>query len=345
MKRMSKKRIQLMQDAKMRSIRRRNRVAYALRVQRRKIPNNLSVPSLFRQNSYLTTAKIPIEFSITNIETSLKFLNDTFASVQEQNISTIHFDLSGVVHIDMMAICWLLSLINKIAFYQVYCFGNFPSNQVANDFVRDSGFLNVMKSNFARASDKTFDNQIYMIGKNNVDAVRLSKSVKESMAYLLGNEDHYPPVYNNMVEICANSVEHANKQVPDKNWLVSISYDSDTVTYILTDTGKGILTTLKRKMKELFDDVIHFKKDTEVLKGIFQGLYQSQTGEINRHKGLPEVYESFTEGWISNLQVLTNCVLYNFETGQKQILTNEFKGVMISWTLSKQNIEKWKESL
>lgn len=40
MKRMSKKRIQFMQDANMRSIRRRNRVAYVLRVQRRKIPNN-----------------------------------------------------------------------------------------------------------------------------------------------------------------------------------------------------------------------------------------------------------------------------------------------------------------
>lgn len=334
-----------MQDANMRSIRRRNRVAHAHRVQGKRVPNNSSIPSLFRQNSYITTVKLPDEFSVTNIEISLKFVNDTFASVQEQNISTIRFDLSGVIQIDMMAICWLLSLINKIASYQVDCFGNFPDNQDTLDFVKQSGFLDVMKSKLNRASQKSFQNQMYMIGKGNVDSVRLAQSVKENVLFLMGEEDHYPPVYNNLVEICANSVEHANKTPYDKNWLVSISYSQDKVLYILTDTGLGILSTLKRKMSDLFNDVIHFKQDTEVLKGLFEGLYQSQTGEINRHKGLPEIYESFTEGWISNLQVLTNCVLYDFENQQKEILKNEFKGVMISWTLTKHNIEKWKKSL
>ena len=339
------------QSADIRSIRRRHRIVHSRRNIHHHSISKSAVTALYtsnrnlaRQNYYIDT-KLPDSFDVTNIEMSLKFINDTFFFVQKQNVSSIHFDLSDVVKIDMRAICWLLSLINKLSSYNVYCFGNFPDDQDTLDFVKQSGFLDVMKSKLNRASQKSFQNQMYMIGKGNVDSVRLAQSVKENVLFLMGEEDHYPPVYNNLVEICANSVEHANKTPYDKNWLVSISYSQDQVLYILTDTGLGILSTLKRKMSDLFNDVIHFKQDTEVLKGLFEGLYQSQTGEINRHKGLPEVYESFTEGWISNLQVLTNCVLYDFENQQKEILKNEFKGVMISWTLTKQNIEKWKKSL
>lgn len=336
----------------MRGIRRRNNI-----VRLRNIRNN-NISALYTKNNYqlnknktyqrrndFVAAKLPDQFEISNIEKSLNFINETFAKVKKLKVSSIHFDLSDVINIDMMAICWLLSLINKLSTSCVNCFGNFPKDIDAMEFVKESGFLNVISSNMARASRKNFQNQMYMIGKGSIDPTKLARSVKESVLYLFGEEEHYPPVYNNLVEICANSVEHANETSYDKNWLVSISYSDDKVQYILTDTGKGILSTLKRKKSELFADVLHFKQDTEMLKGVFEGAYLSQTGEINRHKGLPEVYESFIEGWISNLQVITNCVLYNFETKQKRILTNEFKGVMISWTLSKQNIEKWKRSL
>lgn len=352
MKLISKKRIQLRQNAIMRGIRRRHRIVRSRNMQNNSISasyirNNYktSKNKNYQQRRYFVTAKLPDQFEILNIEKSLEFINEAFVTAQKQNALSIQFDLSNVTRIDMMAICWLLSLINKLSTNGVNCYGNFPNDLDAMEFVKESGFLNVMKSNLARASQKNFQNQMYMIGKGHINPTKLARSVKESFSYLIGEEEHYPPVYDNLIEICANSVEHANITPYDKNWLVSISYNQDKVCFILTDTGKGILSTLKRKKAELFTDIVHFKQDTEMLRGVFEGAYQSQTGEINRHKGLPEVYESFTEGWISDLQVITNCVLYNFETKQKRILTNEFKGVMISWTLSKQNIEKWKRSL
>lgn len=352
MKLISKKRIQLRQNAIMRGIRRRHRIVRSRNMRNNSISvsyirNNYktSKNKNYQQRRYFVTAKLPDQFEILNIEKSLEFINETFVTAQKQNALSIQFDLSNVTRIDMVAICWLLSLINKLSTNGVNCYGNFPNDLDTMEFVKESGFLNVMKSNLARASQKNFQNQMYMIGKGHIDPTKLARSVKESFSYLIGEEEHYPPVYDNLIEICANSVEHANITPYDKNWLVSISYNQDKVCFILTDTGKGILSTLKRKKAELFADIVHFKQDTEMLRGVFEGAYQSQTGEINRHKGLPEVYESFTEGWISDLQVITNCVLYNFETKQKRILTNEFKGVMISWTLSKQNIEKWKRSL
>lgn len=59
-----------------------------------------------------------------------------------------------------------------------------------------------------------------------------------------------------MLEICANSVEHGNVFVQDKNWLVSISFSDNYAKFVLMDTGEGILKTLKRKTRELFADLL-----------------------------------------------------------------------------------------
>ena len=75
-----------------------------------------------------------------------------------------------------------------------------------------------MKSNVKRPSKKRLENRIFMIGKESVDSHRIGKAVKESMSFITGQEECYPPVYDDMLEISANSVEHANKKTQDKNW-------------------------------------------------------------------------------------------------------------------------------
>jgi hypothetical protein len=184
-----------------------------------------------------------------------------------------------------------------------------------------------------------------MVGKNEVESDRINNSVKKCMKQLLGHEEYYPPVYENMIEICANSVEHANDNDVDKNWLVSISFESrDVMRFILTDTGEGILKTLIKKKGDMFYDLINARKDFDVLRRVFEGEYKSRTGEINRHKGLPEVYENYKNGFISNLKILTNGVVYDFDTNDNIKLINEFMGVMITWTVSKKNYEIWRKS-
>lgn len=58
----------------------------------------------------------------------------------------------------------------------------------------------------------------------------------------------------------------------------------------------------------MFRDTIFFKKDDNVLLSVFNKEYQSRTGEINRHKGLPNVMDAFKDGYIGELKVLTNYV-------------------------------------
>ena len=66
---------------------------------------------------------------------------------------------------------------------------------------------------------------------------------------------------------------------------------------------------------------------------------------MNRHKGLPIIYESFTEGYISDLQVLTNEVFYNFTDNSYRIFKKGFKGVLYSWSITIDNYNNWIKSL
>ena len=278
------------------------------------------------------------------MEESLFFINRTFKKAKNGPFRSIFFIMDEVERIDIFTICLLLSLINKLAGKKIHCWGNYPIlPRVKKDFI-ESGFMDVMKSTINADSQRRFKNHMYMIGKQCVDGRKIGESIKEVMEYITDVPQHYAPVYDDILEICANSVEHTNEKMDEKNWLVSISYEVDSVHFVLTDTGAGILNTLHKKKVEMFKDSILFKKDYQVLEGVFNKAYQSQTGEINRHKGLPNVLESFKDGYIDNLVVLTNCVWYNFSANEYSVLKNEFKGSMFSWTLSKKNIEKWIQS-
>ena len=78
-------------------------------------------------------------------------------------------------------------------------------------------------------------------------------------------------------EMCANSIEHANSDKRKKNWLFAVYYDVDKVIFTMTDIGEGILSTLKKKAVQLFQDAISFKDEVLTLDGIFDKKYQSST--------------------------------------------------------------------
>lgn len=322
-------------------------------VKKRNVLRN-NLPKLYREKKKKTRPLnfgwemtfLPANFTFKNLESVLGYINKTYQLSRRDGVKKIWMSMTGIANIDIFTICLLLAQINKLGSRGVKCYGNYPDDPLRRRFVLESGFLKVMRSNVKMSNDVRYENQMYMVGKDEVESDRINNSVKKCMKQLLGHEEYYPPVYENMIEICANSVEHANMKNVDKNWLVSISKESsDEMRFILTDTGEGILKTLMKKRGEMFSDIVNARKDYDVLKRVFHREYQSRTGEINRHKGLPEVYESYKEGFISKLMVLTNGVLFDFESDKNIKLKNEFMGVMITWTLSIKNIEIWKKSL
>ena len=341
--------IRLKQESDMRKIRRQKRIKKTLHKRRvyrqlRRMTENIQKPRQGPQGLKTYEAIAPSRFNISNIDELIKFLQETESFCKRHKVNFLKVNLDNVVSIDMYAISLMLSMLNKLSCRNIRYWGTYPSDIQCRQYIIDSGFLDIVKTNIKKPEDRQKGNQIYMVGKDCVDSNRIGKSVRESMTHLVGTPTIYPPVYDNMCEVSANSVEHANEHMKEKNWLVSISIEGDKIHFILTDTGLGILATLRKKTSQKIKDMFH-KSEADVLRDVFKKLYQSITGEINRHKGLPIIYESFEEGFISDLQVLTNKVLLDFETKQSISLSRGFNGVLFSWTVSLNNYNKWMNSL
>lgn len=339
------KNLRIRQIAIMRKLRRLNRIRKRHnKMWKKKNPSSKQESyDPFRPHPYEAIA--PKDFSITNIEGVLTFINQTEKACKRgSRITFLKINLDSVKIIDSYALSLLLSLLNKISCLNIRYWGTYPSDPSAKEFILESGFLDLVKTNIKKPSNKRVGNQIYMVGKDYVDSHRIGTAVRESMQFITGRIEPYSPVYDDLLEISANSVEHANINKSDKNWLVLISLENSKIHYVVTDTGAGILTTLKKKATQQLRDTF-LKSDAEVLRDVFMKLYQSITGEINRHKGLPIILESFTDGFISDLQVMTNKVYYNFETDTPRVLKRGFNGVMYSWTVSLVNYNNWLNSL
>lgn len=342
-KRPSLRQIQLKQKSNVRKIKRRKIVALKKRIYKKSIIRDKRVTTVdVDTGTRHFFATPPSVFSLDNLEESLLFINTVSKGVtKDKTIKKIFFDLSHISDIDYVGICLMLSLSNKLVGSGLSTHGNYPIYSKPRDFILESGFCELVKTNVRRLHRNVSKNMLYMLGGKSVDNRRIGESIKEAVFRLTGHREHYAPVYENMLEICANSVEHGNELIKDKNWLVSVSFKDDVALFVLMDTGDGILRTLKKKAKELFIDMITFKSDGAVLNDVFNKKYQSATGEINRHKGLPNILASQIDGYIDDLVVLTNNVRYDFKMNQYIKLKHEYKGTAIIWKLTKNNIEKY----
>ena len=343
MKKGSLAHIRLKQESIMRKRRRRKRI---IKNRNKRVKKHERVNRTKNNNPYNAPyeAFAPSDFSINNIDGIVSFLVKTDNVCRKNKVKILKVNLDNVTRIDAYAISLMLSLLNRLSCRRINYWGTYPDDEYCKQYIINSGFLDVMKTNIKRPSNRRTGSQIFMIGKDSVDSHRIGRAVRESMVYLTGKEEPYPPVYDDMLEVSANSVEHANSNAIEKNWLVSITLEQGKIHFVLTDTGQGILATLKKKATQQLKDAF-LKSDADVLRDVFMKLYQSITGEKNRHKGLPIILESLTDGFISDLQVLTNKVLYNFGTNTPVQLKKGYNGVLYSWTISIENYNNWKNSL
>ncbi len=337
------------------SQRRKKRRNAKMKKKQKLIPSSIvKVPRSFRRkmmrDELKNSRRVKLEKTLPTIfsyeedkESVLRFLNEAFHHykalknrVQEKRYN---YDLAAVTSIDITAICLFLSLINKINANGIGSRGNYPINNDARQVLVDSGFSDLMQSAYKPLRTKKYKNQLYIVGSKRVDNKKIGQSVKEAVGYLIGEERHFQPIYTMLIEICSNSVEHANKKEKDKNWIVSVSYEADRVNFIVVDTGEGIMRTIQKKLPEMFIDT--FRSDGEILEDLLNKGYQSRTREINRHKGLPKIKENYDAGYVDNMKILTNKVWYDMASKTYEKTNNEYFGVLYSWSFTKENYKKW----
>lgn len=294
------------------------------------------------QNSLpLETFVVPETFNLYSIpEEVIKFINNTKEYAKALNYKCrIQFDLSNVVNIDNGGIGMLLSLINYLSKHKVSSFGNIPTNEDTRLIFEESGFFEHVRT---LQGKKSKSNDVFIVqsgSSTNVSVISLES--RKIMKHLTGIEGSYKPVYSLIGEIISNSVEHANTHRQDKNWLLSVHYEPTKVKIMVLDIGLGILSTLKRKIHQKLKDLTALASDVQTLFNLFDKKYQSSTFESNRNKGLPKIKLCYDCNYISNLNVLTNNVLLDFNDVRSKRLNVNFQGTYYYWEITSKNIETW----
>lgn len=303
----------------------------------------------FQHNSYSRgrtyvkpreTANFSSDFRIIeNTETVIRELNHVLTCRgKRQEETLLYLNIARVISFDLGSLTCLLSTLRFTKNY----IGNEPSNAACKKYFEESGFLDWMRSIDGRKFPKSNSNNlIFEKGVDKTSNARVGREIRKAIKYLTGKENTFPPVYSIIQEICPNSIEHANVNNKDRNWLMGIRYEFDKVCFAMVDKGQGILRTLKRKPSQVIGDT--FSDDVNILLRAFGKKYQSASDDDNRNKGLPRIKSVCDEGLVNNMTVITNSTMLNLSDSSKsKRLGAEFAGTFYYWEITNENYYRWK---
>lgn len=285
----------------------------------------------------------PVDFRlIENTNEVLNFFTQLRGTEFLNNIETeqhIEISLSRISHIDYGTISILVAISDDMWVNRIVLKTDFPECNICKKFLLDSGFLDHFVDQFGRKFPKfAKSNMVYFekgTGYLSVsDQRNISILVSDALEFLKIEDSRHLPLKTIIKEICGNSIEHSGSN--NKLWLFGVRYDTDKVTFTVTDIGLGILETLHFKFRHYFTNL--FNDNLQILQGAFDAKYGSSTKEVNRNKGLPAIKSKANQGIIKNLTVLTNDVILHFDTSSKSECFGEgvlFRGTFYQWELLK----------
>ena len=266
----------------------------------------------------------------------------------EKNVSKIGgtffvvMDLSSVKEFDYSSICVLIAIIEDLNSKNINLRGNYTKDNSCKKRIIESGLLTFMYDDEGNKFKKSEKTDLFLIAKgakilNREDNKNISKTIENAVKHLTGKENRLPKLKKILLEICGNSIEWS--ETKNKQWLFGVKYEDDKAIFTITDVGKGILKTLRKKFRNKLQDT--FKKNDAILKRAFIKKYGSSSQKANRNKGLPSIKNGFNKGIINNLKVLTNNVIlhYRKDAVDSEVLNNTFSGTLYRWELTKENIK------
>lgn len=352
LKHISIKRIHIRERSFLRKRRKYNRVHRAIRILRACRPrykcNGHSHYEDYKYYNSLEELRLsaPIHFELYKTpEEVVNFINDSKNKVAELNFKCrIFFDLSVIKFVDNGGIGLLLCLVNYFAKHKVQCYGNLPTEPTAKQNFENLGFFEHVKSLQGKMIGSN-DRFIVQGGSSTSENALIGREIRKIMKHLTGTPGPFKPLYSLIGEMVSNSIEHANRHKQDKNWLLSIHYDNKKVVVMVIDIGLGILATLRKKLRQKFYDAAMRTSTPDTLYNLFDRKYQSSTFEPNRNQGLPLIKDYSELKYISNLSVITNGVLLDFDKKKYQNLNTNLQGTFYYFEFSQINIDSWKNRI
>jgi len=290
--------------------------------------------------SLLNNSEEVIKF-ISKIEEAFQKFRSTFVILRE------------VKNFDYGALTLLLSTMSSFKIKGLKFNGNQPKEINARVLINDSGFFESLYKNRNGAE--------YSLGSPNQIITHMDKNVipqvvlpimEESSKTIWGDKKIISGLHSALMELMQNTNNHASFGVlGEKHWWLSINHDKQNrrVSFSFVDHGVGIVRSLKGKPKESpwynIASALKIRNDCDFIQKLMEGALhkaasKTTTKKSYRGKGLPNIKRMVDYKYISNLHIITNNVHGNVESGEYNLLSNEFKGTFFYWEIGDSNKNK-----
>jgi hypothetical protein len=247
----------------------------------------------------------------------------------------IDLRLEKVESIAEGAIAMLLSVISDLERQRIFFTGKKPKNAIANDILERSGLFEHMKGSVSK-NNKISKNKILKTGNIKTHQKELVPEIHKAMETIWGVSARCPDLYSGIGEMMRNSCDHAFVKKNSTLWHLGISHFEDTncCKFSFLDNGEGIIKTYTKKGL-LSSIASFFNNNAEILDTAFKDGIRSKTGLSWRGKGLPTIFEMYTDNIITNLIVITNDVYLDFDRKISKTMPTSFSGTYYFWKIDK----------
>jgi hypothetical protein len=298
---------------------------------------------LVEPDSVVMTLLAPERFLLHgNLKQFLDFIK-TFRE-RSKAYKTILIDFEGTLEVSHDAIGMFASVLYLHKKGGGIVQANYPKNPNAKRYILQSGLFN--HHNGTINGSEKIENIIVTKGKNVVESQTSSVIVEKCLETITGTKQRFQPLQRMIIEMMANSVNHAFGGAQDSSWLLAVDHSKEDrlVRMVFVDNGKGITDTIFKKINEriatgldnFFGSVMEIdsKMNLKFIKEAFDGSRRSSTKLPHRGKGLPTIYRTYYDNKIRNLHVVTNNVYWDFSDEEPKRMDISFEGTYYYWELN-----------
>lgn len=315
-------------------------------IRRKKLHNMKAVDSFYKRSSHVILDnniisdideqriefKVPDFFSIeTNGKETLIFFSKIFEYITtsiEKN-KEIFINSSNVQHVSESTLMYLFAIISDIKSRDFVIAGNHPVKVEIRAKYKKCGFDKVIRTKSV-LTKMIFDDGQQMLIRGN----RIQTKIAAEVCNFVTKYAHIDvkDLYSALVELMGNTVQHAYNEdyYLEKKWQIFVKNELEGVKLIFLDTGKGIPGTVKKnkieRLLQVFSAVINLE-ECKILESAFKGEFRTQTGALNRGKGLPQIDKFLKSKNVLNAAVYSGKGMCTIQSGDNGIFSDREKEI------------------
>lgn len=269
----------------------------------------------------------------------------SYLSIMRNNKKEIFFDISNIQRLTIDALMYLIAIVNNISenYKLKYSFsGNFPKNEKVMKLLKESGFLNYVKTNKPIINKKVNENIQIRNGYNsNTDTV---KSIIDFLAEKSSLKIiEFSDLYEICIELMSNTFHHAynNNSILAKVWYLFVEREDNIVKLSFIDVGNGITNTIRKKFTEKIK-ILGLTEDSKYIMSALKGEFRTRTNLKYRNKGLPTVYKYSKKKEVRRLEIISEKGIYKINENGKELLEDletPLQGTLYYWEIDLNKLE------